>query len=318
LRRTAIVGAAALAICAASSSFYAVDVTQYGVVTRFGEVVRVVAEPGLRVAAPIDRVTRLDRRTLFSRIPRSEYLTMDKKNLVVESLATWRIVDPVRFLVTVGDRGIAEERLSEAVSSEIGSEFGREPAAALISPDPAGTRYAVVTAAIRSHVDAVTRPAYGIEIVAIDLRRLALPEQNRDHVFERMKAERAKIAKENRSSGELEAKRITARAEHEKTGIDTEAASEARRLRADADAVASRTYAAAAARDPGLYRFVRTLDAYEKIIDDKTTLFLPADTEALRLLRFDPARGQERTPPEEDGSSPHAASGAPQAAGDGR
>jgi membrane protease subunit HflC len=317
LRRTAIAGAAALAIWGAAASFYAVDVSEYAVVTRFGGVVRVVAEPGLHVAAPIDRVIRLERRTLFARIARSEYLTMDKKNIVVESLATWRIVDPVRFLAAVGARGVAEERLSEAVSSAIGSEFGHEPAAALISPDPAGTRYAAVTAAIRTHVDVVTRPAYGIEVVAVDLRRLSLPDQNQEHVFDRMKAERARIAKENRSSGELEAKRITARAEREKTVIEAEAASEARRLRAEADAVASRTYADAAARDPALYRFVRTLDAYERIIDDKTTLFLPGDAEVLRFLRFDPERGQGSASPA-DISSPRAASGGPPVPGDGR
>jgi modulator of FtsH protease HflC len=286
-RRTMFTCAAVLGLWCTSVSFYAVDVTEYAVVTRFGRVVRVVDEPGLHVAAPTDRVARLDRRTLFSRAARSEYLTTDKKNIVVESLVVWRIVDPVRFLATVGARGTAEDRLSEAVSSEIGSVLGREPAAVLILPDPAGNRYAAAMATIESHVAASTRAAYGIELVGLGLRRLSLPEQNREHVFDRMKAERAKIAKENRSGGELEAKRITARADREKAGIEAEAAGEVGRIRAEADAAASRAYGEAFSRDPGFYRLVRTLDAYGKILDDKTTLFLPPDAEVLRLLSFD-------------------------------
>jgi membrane protease subunit HflC len=102
-----------------------------------------------------------------------------------------------------------------------------------------------------------------------------------------MRAERAKIAKENRSAGELEAKRILAEADHEKIRIDSEAAGQAERIKAEADAEASRTYAAAFWQDPGFYQFLRTLRAYDKFLDDKTTLFLPADADVLRMLHFD-------------------------------
>ena len=85
-------------VWAVASSLFTVDVTEYGLVTRFGRVVRVVSEPGLHMTAPFDRVVRLDKRVLFSRPPRSEYLTVDKKNVVIESLATWRIADPERFV----------------------------------------------------------------------------------------------------------------------------------------------------------------------------------------------------------------------------
>jgi membrane protease subunit HflC len=124
-------------------------------------------------------------------------------------------------------------------------------------------------------------------VVSVDIRGLHLPELNREHVFERMRAERAKIAKENRSAGELEAKRILAEADHEKIRIDSEAAGQAERIKAEADAEASRTYAAAFSQDPGFYQFLRTLRAYDKFLDDKTTLFLPADADVLRMLHFD-------------------------------
>ena len=102
---------------------------------RFGRVVRVVAEPGLHVKAPFDDVLRLDRRMTFSRPAPAEYLTVDKNNVVVESLATWRIADPGRFLATVRTRANADVRLADVMLGEIGSVLGTYPAAALIAPD---------------------------------------------------------------------------------------------------------------------------------------------------------------------------------------
>jgi membrane protease subunit HflC len=288
----------ALLIWAVFAAFFAVDVTEFGVVVRFGRVVRVVAEPGLHVTAPCDRVVRLDRRLLFSRPARSEYLTTDKKNIVVESLAAWRIADAERFLATLATRAAAEERLSDIVLAEIGSVVGQHPASVLISADPAESRSQSVVAEVGRRVAGFTRPAYGVDIVSVDVRRLSLPELNREHVFDRMKAERGKIAKENRSAGELEAKKIIAEADHEKTRIDAEAAAAAERVRAEGDAEASGIYAAAFSEDPKFYEFLRTLRAYDKFLDDKTTLFLPADADVLRMLRFDakPATGDAPRP----------------------
>jgi membrane protease subunit HflC len=283
------------------AAFFAVDVTEYGVVTRFGRVVRVVEEPGLQVAAPFDRIVRLDKRVLFLRPARSEYLTTDKKNIVVESLATWRIVDPERFLATLATRGAAEERLSDIVLAEIGSVMGRYPASALISTDPAESWYRAILSEIGRGVADFARPTYGIEVISVDLRRLSLPEQNREHVFDRMKAERAKIAKENRSAGELEARKIIAEADHEKTRIDAEAAGQGERTRAEGDAKASGTYAAAFGQDPKFYEFLRTLRAYDKFLDDKTTLFLPADADVLRMLRFEAPGEPPPSEPARDG-----------------
>jgi membrane protease subunit HflC len=219
-------------------------------------------------------------------------LTTDKKNIVVESLVTWRIVDPQRFVATVVTRGAAEERLSDIVLAEIGSVVGRYAASALIATNPAESRYREILSEIGRGVADFARPTYGIEVVSVDLRRLSLPEQNREHVFDRMKAERARIAKENRSAGELEARKIVAEADHEKTGIDAEAAGRAEQTRAEGDAQASGTYASAFGRDPTFYEFLRILRAYDKFLDDKTTLFLPAKADVLRVLHFEPAPGE--------------------------
>jgi modulator of FtsH protease HflC len=287
LRRTLPAVTAAFAVWTLVSSFFVLDITEFGVVTRFGRVVRVLAEPGLHVVAPFDRLVRLDKRILLFRPAQSEYLTVDKKNLDVDSLVTWRIADPVRFLAAVATPSAGEQRLSDIILAEIGAVMGRYPASVLISTDAAKGNYQAIASEVVRRVADFARTAYGIDVVSIDIRRLHLPELNREHVFERMKAERAKIAKENRSAGELEAKKILAEADHEKIRIDSEAAGQAERIKAEADAEASRTYAAVFGRDPGFYQFLRTLRAYDKILDEKTALFLPADADVLRMLHFD-------------------------------
>ena len=287
LRHTLPAVMAAFAVWALVSSFFVLDITEFGIVTRFGRVVRVLAEPGLHLVAPFDRVVRLDKRILFFRPAASEYLTIDKKNLDVDSLVMWRIGDPVRFLATVATPAAGEQRLSDIILAEIGAVMGRYPASVLISTDPAKSNYQAIASEVVRRVADFARTNYGIDVVSVDIRRLHLPELNREHVFERMKAERAKIAKENRSAGELEAKRIIAEADHEKIRIDSQAAGQAERIKAEADAEASRTYAAAFGRDPKFYQFLRTLRAYDKILDEKTTLFLPADADVLRMLHFD-------------------------------
>src|SRR5439155_22054908 len=112
-------------------------------------------------------------------------------------------------------------------------------------PDSAKSNYQAMASEVVRRVAEFARTAYGIDVVSGDIRRRHLPELNREHVIERMKAERAKIAKENRSAGELEAKRIIAEADHEKIRIDSEAAGQAERIKGEADAEASRTYVAA-------------------------------------------------------------------------
>src|SRR6266699_1377056 len=185
LRRTLPALTAALTVWALVSSFCALDVTEYGLVTRFGRVVRVLAEPGLHVVVPFDHVVRLDKRILFFRPALSEYLTIDKKNLGVDSLVTWRIADPVRFLAAVATPAAGEQRLSDIIVAEIGAVIGQYPASFLLSTDPAKSNYQAIASEVIRRVADVARTAYGIDVVSVHLRRLHLPEVNREHVFER-------------------------------------------------------------------------------------------------------------------------------------
>src|SRR5207248_5350264 len=160
LRRALPAPMAVFAVWALVSSFFALDITEYGLVTRFGRVIRVLAEPGLHVVAPFDRVVRLDKRVLFFRPAPSEYLTIDKKNLGVDSLVTWRIADPVRFLAAVATPSAGEQRLSDIVLAEIGAVMGRYPASVLISADPTKSNYQAVASEVARRIADLVRTAY--------------------------------------------------------------------------------------------------------------------------------------------------------------
>jgi membrane protease subunit HflC len=285
-RRRIAIGALATALTAAClyGALFTVDVTEAALVMRFGRIVRVESEPGLHVKAPFDSVERLDRRVTLSRPPPAEYLTVDKHNVVIESLATWRIADPARYVASVGTRADADVRLSDVMLGTMGSVLGTYPAASLVAPDGKAERFRGVVERIRSGVAAFAQTQYGIEILDVQLLRIALPDQNREHVFERMKAERGKMAKELRTEGEFQAKKIIAQADHERTRIDAQAYEQAQRIRAEGDAEAARIFATAYGRNPAFYKFQRTLQAYEKLLDENTTIFLPADAEMMRVL----------------------------------
>ena len=297
--------AIALLAWALGACFFAVDVTEFGLVTRFGKVVRVVHEPGLHIKAPFDTVVSLDRRLTFSRPSQAEYLTVDKKNIVVESLVTWRVADPERYLVTLATRSAADPRLADVMLGEMGSVLGTHPAASLITPDGNTQRFRNIVGEIRKRVAAYAQTAYGINVIDVELLRLSLPEQNRIPVFERMKAERGKMAKEYRTAGELQGRKIIAQADREKTHIEAEAYSQVQRLKAEGDAEATRIYSAAFSRNPAFYKFLRTLQAYEKFMDENTTLFLPANSEVLRVLAPLPRQGAASPSHQYETAKPH-------------
>jgi membrane protease subunit HflC len=282
----AVAGGSAILLVLLGSCFVAVDATEYGVITRFGRVVRVVAEPGLHIKRPypFESVTRLDRRLLAFQPATAEYLTADKKNLVVQSLVAWRIADPAKFLATVGSRASAEGRLADIVLAKIGAVLGSHPSAALIALEAPHSALEHLVGQIISEAHAAALAAYGVELVDVRLRQLSLPEQNRANVFARMQAERGKIAMQYRSEGEREFKKVIAAAEREKTRIMAAAYREAEHIKGEGDAQATRIYAEAFGKNLGFYKFLRTLQAYEKFLDGHTTMFLPAEAEVFHIL----------------------------------
>jgi len=275
-----------LVVAYAISSFYVVDVTEYVVVTLFGDPVAVHTEPGLHfdLRKPFETVSRIDARLLTLDLPPTEFHTEDKINVVASGYALWKVEDPLLYLRRVYNRRGAESRISDILLSELGSAMGRVPMSALVSTDTTTMRLDEVVESILEKGRARIQEDYGVRVEDFRVKRLAFPEQNKESVFQRMRAERQRIAKRHRSEGEEEAMKIRADADREKTTILADAGRRAEELRGEGEADATRIYADAIRADPDFYAFLRTLDSYEKIVGENTTLVLPSDSELMRLL----------------------------------
>jgi membrane protease subunit HflC len=283
------------------SSLFVVDQTDFVIVKRFGDPVRTLIKPGLKLKYPwpIDTVVRFDNRLMVLENPGpgepdKEYLTEDKqagigKNIMVTTYTCWRIKrdagSVLRFLETMGSRVSAEARVGDVVVSELGSALGRNDFTKLISVDESMRDWTGLLDEIRDRCrQQVEAAGYGIEIVDIKLQRLNFPDQNRRNVFDRMRAERETIASRYRSEGEEQATTIRAKANRERDEILAEANEEAEKIHGRGDAEAARIYAEAYGQDADFYEFLRTLETYEKTFDEQTVTILSADSEFLRLL----------------------------------
>jgi len=285
----AIVAAAVVLL----TSTFVVDESEYAVKLRFGRIVEVIDEPGLKVKlpAPIDRVARFDKRMLYQKIAQTEFLSADKKNVLVSSYITWRIDSPQRFLEALTTRNAAELRLATLVKSSLGAALGARPFSDYIpetptddSPASAANSLSGLEQQVIERIGDVAMNEYGIEVLSFGVSRFSFPQQNLSSVFSRMRAERERIASSYRSEGEAEARKILAAADRERREILARAESEAEKLRGRSEAEAARIYAEAYATDPDFYAFLRTLETYEKVFDEKTTVIVPADSKLLDLL----------------------------------
>jgi membrane protease subunit HflC len=275
------------------SAPYVVDATQCGVRTRFGRPVEVIQDPGLHFKVPlIDDITRLDARLLYFDPPTAEFLTEDKKNVVISPFVVWRIQDPLRFVQKLYTRENAEARIADLVASEVGTVLGRLPFSQLVSAAEGEAHLGEACRAVSDKVRARGAEDYGVNVVEVGIKRLAFPDQNREAVYNRMRAERERMARRFRSEGEEEATKIRAEADKERARLLAEAYRTAAEMKGKGEAEAARIYAEAVGRDPELYKFLRTLESYDKVLDERTTLILPGDSPLLRLLTDGPPGGR--------------------------
>jgi membrane protease subunit HflC len=278
--------AALVALALLVSSLVVVDETQHVVITQFGRAVAVHSEAGLhaKLPAPVQRVTRIERRILFTEQLATELLTADKKNVVVSTYLSWRVADPLKYLTSLRTREAAEARLAALVQSELGSTLGNLPFSDVVPAKAEGGGLAQVEERVqRACHDAALRD-FGIEVVSFGVTRLGYPAQNLQSVFARMRAERERIARGFRSEGKAAAQKIRAEADRERAKVLADAEAAAQRSKGEGEAEAARIYADAYRGHADFYRFLRTLESYEKVLQDNTTLVLPADSPFLDLL----------------------------------
>lgn len=262
------------------SSIFIVDETQQVVILQLGKPVKTVTEPGLNVKLPFpfqEKIT-FDDRLLEYDSPPEEILSKDKKSLIVDNYVRWKIVDPLQFLKTVQAIPTAKSRMDDIVYSELRRELGTHDMVEIITEN----REEIMDIVTRQSNSATL--AYGISVVDVRIRRVDLPAENEESIYARMEAERKRQANKFRSEGEEEAQKIRAATDRDKTIILADAYKEAEKIRGEGDAKAVQIYARSYSADPKFYEFVRTLDTYKKVVDDKTTLVLPSGSKLFKLL----------------------------------
>ena len=261
-------------------SFVVVDETQQAIKLRFGTMVGKTLKPGLHFRIPgVDKVPVYPKLILDYDAAPAEILTKDKKNLVVDNYAKWRIVEPLTFFETVQTVGQAQARLDDIIFAELRVELGRHLMIEIISelrPE--------IMEAVTKRSDAKSREL-GISVVDVRIKRADLPQENTRAVFGRMKAEREREAKKYRSEGQEAALKLRADADRQRTIILAEAYRKSEELKGQGDAEATSIYAGAFEQDAEFFSFLRTLESYRKALNEKTTLILSQEDEFLRLLK---------------------------------
>lgn len=259
---------------------------QAGLHLRLGRLIAVREQPGWvwKAPWPLDEVIKVDVREHLLTARATELLTRDRRNVVLQAHARWRIADPRLFFESCGEQAEAERKLDGLLANAQIHVLGRYDLAALVSVDPSTLKSEAIEQDLLDAVAPVAREKYGLEVAAVALERMALPEANLNHVFDQMRAERREQAERFRAQGALEAARIRADAEQEAAEILAQADAEAAQLLADAEAEAALAYAAAAARDPVLARTLSELQTLERALGPESTVLLRTDAAPFQLL----------------------------------
>jgi membrane protease subunit HflC len=267
-----------------SSTLFLVDQRKFAVVFAFGEIKRVVEEPGLNIKlpSPLQNVQFFDRRIMTIDNPEAErFITSEKKNLLVDSYVKWRIVDPRKFFISFkGDERLAQDRLSQLVKSALNEEFTKRTVRELISEQREQVMQGIKKKVADDSAD------IGIEIVDVRLKRVDLLAEISDSVYRRMEAERKRVANELRSTGAAESEKIRADAERQRDVILAEAYREAQKIKGQGDAQANAIYNEAFNRDAQFAQFYRSLDAYKNTFKDKKDLMvLSPDNDFFKFMK---------------------------------
>ncbi|MFQ5717010.1 MAG: protease modulator HflC [Nitrospinales bacterium] len=260
-------------------SVFSLHMTRNAVLLELGKPIRTYTEPGLYFKIPfLQQVRYIPSLLLANDSAPAELITKDKKNLLIDSYAMWRVTNPLLFLQTVRDQRGARSRLDDIIYSQLRVEMGTHNLIDIILV----TREAIM--------GDVTRKAnkkaeeYGIEVVDVRIKRADLPPEIANSIFNRMRTERERIAKEYRSEGKEEATKIRAITDKEKIILIAEAYKTEQELKGEGDAIAAKIYAEAFQKDPKFYNFIRSMQAYKKSLKSDTTILLSDESDFLEFL----------------------------------
>ena len=268
-----------------SSSLYTVKETQVALKLRLGEIVSIENEPGLKFKTPfVNNVVRFDKRIQTLDSAAESFLTVEKKNVVVDSFVKWRIVDTQKFYISTGGAmAQANLRLAQNNQDALRSEFSKRTIIEVISDE----REAIM-ASVKDKLKTIAEDEYGIEVVDVRIKRIELSQEVRNSVYSRMETERKGLANKYRANGAEEAEKLQAFADKERTIILANAYRDSEKIRGEGDAISANNYATAYSQNADFYSFYRALESYKKSFNDQgDILVLNPDTEFFR--HFNPS-----------------------------
>ena len=263
-----------------SSSLYTVKETQVALKLRLGEIVSIESEPGLKFKTPfVNNVVWFDKRIQTLDSAAESFLTVQKKNVVVDSFVKWRIVDTQKFYISTGGvMAQANLRLAQNNQDALRSEFSKRTILEVISDQ----REAIM-ASVKGKLKAIAEDKYGIEVVDVRIKRIELSQEVRNSVYSRMETERKGLANKYRANGAEEAEKLQAFADKERTIILANAYRDSEKIRGEGDAISASNYAEAYSQDAEFYSFYRSLESYKKSFNEQgDILVLNPDSEFFR------------------------------------
>jgi len=261
-------------------SLFTVKEINQAIVLQFGDPKKIIAKPGLQVKIPfIQNVVFIDRRILSLDPPPEEVIASDQKRLIVDAYARFKIVDPLKFYISVGDERVARSRLATIINSRLRGVLGKQSLATLLSEDRSKQMDIIQT-------DVNTEAKnFGIEIIDVRIKRADLPQANSEAIYKRMQTEREREAKEFRAKGAEMAVTITSTADKEVTVILANAKKKSEIMKGEGDGQRNKIFANAFGRDPEFFAFYRAMQAYEKaLIGGDTSLILSPDSDFFKFF----------------------------------
>ena len=261
-------------------SFFTVKEINQAIVLQFGDPKRVIAEPGLQVKIPfIQNVVFLDRRILSLDPAPEEVIASDQKRLIVDAYARFKIVDPLKFYVSVGNEMVARSRLATIINSRLRSVLGKHSLATLLSEDRT-KQMAIIQDGVNTEAE-----KFGITIIDIRIKRADLPQANSEAIYKRMQTEREREAKQFRARGAEMAVTITSTADKEVTVLLANAKKQSEIMKGEGDGQRNKIFAEAFGKDPDFFSFYRAMQAYEKaLIGGDTSLILSPDSDFFKFF----------------------------------
>jgi len=261
-------------------SVFVVKEINQAIVLQFGDPKRIITTPGLQVKIPfIQNVVYLDRRILSLDPPPEEVIASDQKRLIVDAFARFKITDPLKFYISVGDERVARSRLATIINSRLRSVLGKQSLATLLSEDRT-KQMAIIQEGVNNEAG-----KFGIKIIDVRIKRADLPQANSDAIYRRMQTEREREAKEFRAKGAEMAVTITSTADKEVTVILANAKKQSEIMKGEGDGLRNKIFAEAFGKDPDFFAFYRAMQAYETaLIGGETSLILSPDSEFFKFF----------------------------------